>query len=809
MIHYKCAHRLVNFKDISSLLLELLNLLAGINLLASGLGLVGDSLLENLGHVRHRPCRTAQVEATLILNVGLGNILESLAHTVLDVDLLRLVTREGRTDKSNDASGQVRLPFLTIEVLLTLVTGSKVQENGTDLLALGLLHSTVLDKCTERSETRSKTGHDESLRRGNRVLSALGGADNLDKLMEARTSRLELLKDVDVGSSVDLSAALQVLSTSGAGESLELLLLGLISGKLSKSLVEALGRLAKDVDILNESLEDGTGLEQSRVLTSRNLDQLSRVKAVELDELVDLIHVVLGVDAQSLTNLVGKTGVTKIELNVEDVTVIVLRGKATNVLSTISLLECKRLGGSLPIAELESLLAFLLVVDDKAVAVDGGRKVGVSKVSINLSPGGGNLELTKAKADSIDRLLQSRVKDEELSGLLLESLSESNRETLFNLIILEVGKLDDDLATISQTLENIDFLENFLIANNNGVAADDATLREVVKDLVDIDVGGRLLGKNVANHTRRVEGRGAIEVPEGELLGLDERRQLLGLTLVTKDLVQSVDQTLRSESLGRGVLDVKNLGLAVKLARESNSGQDIAVESGLGGLVLDSELVLDLSEHSNSTELIVEKLEKLNNLSSSIKTSVELTSLSGELGVQVGNTVLTQGIDDTESLASNADTIIDVKSREEGSQESGEDGHVLGLIGRGAGNKTKAEVFGKAKSSVVVGNQALAVGVVESGDMGNERAGDTVEERELVESSAQLLETARRCDQRLRDVALGDIKVGRKDVTKSESTGADSGLEGKNLCGISVDVLLVLGGPFLECDIEVEGLGRV
>jgi hypothetical protein len=209
------------------------------------------------------------------------------------------------------------------------------------------------------------------------------------------------------------------------------------------------------------------------------------------------------------------------------------------------------------------------------------------------------------------------------------------------------------------------------------------------------------------------------------------------------------------------------------------------------------------------TELIVEKLEKLNNLSSGIKTSVELASLSGELTVQVGNTVLTQSINDTESLASNSDTVVDVKSRQKGSQESGKDGHVLGLVGRGASNKTKANVFRKAKSSVVVGNQALAVRVVESGDMSNERTGDTVEERKLVESSAQLLETARRCNQRLRDMTLGDIKVGRENVTKSESTSANSGLEGKNLCGISVDVLLVLGGPFLECDIEVEGLGRV
>src|SRR6478735_3794058 len=157
----KDAYRLVNLKDVSSLLLELLNLLARINLLASSLGLVSDSLLEHLGHIRYRPRRTAEVEATLVLDVGLCNLLEGLTHAVLNVNLLRLVTREGRTDKSDNTSGQIGLPFLTIEVLLTLVARSKVQEDGADLLTLSLLHSAVLNKGTERSKTRSEASHDE------------------------------------------------------------------------------------------------------------------------------------------------------------------------------------------------------------------------------------------------------------------------------------------------------------------------------------------------------------------------------------------------------------------------------------------------------------------------------------------------------------------------------------------------------------------------------------------------------------------------------------------------------------------------
>jgi hypothetical protein len=209
------------------------------------------------------------------------------------------------------------------------------------------------------------------------------------------------------------------------------------------------------------------------------------------------------------------------------------------------------------------------------------------------------------------------------------------------------------------------------------------------------------------------------------------------------------------------------------------------------------------------TELIVEKLEKLDSLTGGVKAGVELTSLSGKLAVQVGDTVLAQSINNAKSLTGNADTIVNVKSGEKSSQESSKDGHVLSLVGRGAGNKSKTEVLSKTKSNIVVGDQTLAVGVVESGDVGNKGAGDAIEERELIESSAKLLKAARGRNQRLRNVALGDIKVGREDVTKGESTSTNSGLEGQNLSRVSVDVLLVLRGPLLECDIEVEGLGRV
>jgi hypothetical protein len=134
---------------------------------------------------------------------------------------------------------------------------------------------------------------------------------------------------------------------------------------------------------------------------------------------------------------------------------------------------------------------------------------------------------------------------------------------------------------------------------------------------------------------------------------------------------------------------------------------------------------------------------------------------------------------------------------------------VLSLVSGSAGNETKTEVLSKTKSTVVVGDQALAVGVVESGDMSDEGARDAIEKRKLVKCSAKLLKTARGRNQRLGNVALGNIEVGREDIAKSEGTSTNSSLERQNLSRVSVDVLLVLGGPLLECDIEVESLGRV
>jgi hypothetical protein len=98
--------------------------------------------------------------------------------------------------------------------------------------------------------------------------------------------------------------------------------------------------------------------------------------------------------------------------------------------------------------------------------------------------------------------------------------------------------------------------------------------------------------------------------------------------------VRSADQTLRSERLGRGVLDVKDLRLIVEFARESDSGQDVAVEGRLGSLILNGELILDLTKDSDGASRGRDSLEESLLNKGAVDSHVDDTNLgaiSGEL----------------------------------------------------------------------------------------------------------------------------------------------------------------------------------
>ena len=84
----KSTHRLVDFQNISLLLLQIVNLASGVNLLAICLALNFNGLLEHVRDIRHRPGRSTEVESTLFLQIGLANSSKTFPHTVLDVDLL-------------------------------------------------------------------------------------------------------------------------------------------------------------------------------------------------------------------------------------------------------------------------------------------------------------------------------------------------------------------------------------------------------------------------------------------------------------------------------------------------------------------------------------------------------------------------------------------------------------------------------------------------------------------------------------------------------------------------------------------------
>ena len=929
--HNAFSVHLVDFQNVTSLLLELLNFLLGVDFLAASLGLGGNGFLQDSSYVRHRPRRAAKVEAAFLLDVGLDNAVDGLAHSVLDVNLLRLVTREGASNQCNHASIQISLPFLAVEVFFALVARAEVEEDGADFLALSLLHGAVLDKSAERSETSTETGHDErrgildgqlhdgrldgdcdlgagskaaevpcgmtvagaalgvnpvdddnhesdrvgsdGLSGGNRVFTTLERADNLDEVLETGTCRLELLKDVDIVEGVDLGATLELFGAGLATEGFELLLLSVVSGELGQGLVEALGRLAENVNVLDQRLVDSAKLSGIVILAGRYLDQLGGVEAVELDELIDVLLVVLGVDAKSFTNLVGEAGGAEVELNVEDVTVVVLRSETTVLLDgdsggldsnigaergagVVGLLEDEALGSNLPVAQLNRVLSLLLVKGDEAVDGDRSEQRSSRSVNFSFSPGSRNLELAKALLNGIDALLEGgrcalsadqlanvlsrelragnfqerqldeklgsgrvsleggrvrNVENEESCVLLLNGFAESSRETLLDVVRFEVGELNDNSAVGVEALEHINILEKLLLANDNDigiinivsslesllgdseVGTDKTTLGEVVIGFPDKDVGLGVLRKGLSDNGGGADSRRAVDVPESVLFSGNKRGESLSLAFVAENFVEGVHQALWGDGLRCSIFYIDDLRLFIKLAAEGHSSQNIAIQCRLGSLILDTSLVnlakdgdgagrgrdcskegllnkrsvntnvddtnlgalaSDLSQYLlgnlslgatesdkhnirslvamvlewsiDSAQFIVEDLEKFKNLTSVVQTGVQLANLGGKLVVQFSNVGLTEGINNAKSLATNADTVIDVQCRSNRGKEGSKQGHVLGFVGGRASDKAQTEVLNKSKSGIVVGNEAMVGAVVGGGDVSDEWAGNAV-----------------------------------------------------------------------------------
>ncbi|ROW13432.1 hypothetical protein VPNG_04432 [Cytospora leucostoma] len=634
---------------------------------------------------------TGHVEGTLLLDVGLDDVGDRLPHLVLDVDLLRLVTTERRAQERDDAS---------IHVLLALVAGAEVQQDSTDLLALGLLEGAVLHECAERRQTSTQTGHDErrgvlggqlhdggldadgdlradgqggqvaggltvaraalavdpvdhddherdrvggdGLRGRDRVLATLEGRDELDEVVERGARRRELLQDVAVGLHVDLGALLELLRAFAAAQGSQLRLLDLVGGVLGELLVEALGDLAEDVEVLNQGLVHGAGLQHVGVVAVGDLDEVVAVEAVEVDEFLDLLGVVVRVDAERLANVVGNTGVAKVELDVEDVTVVV---GAKAGLSTICLLEGEGLGGGLHAANLQVMLDLDLGVANEAGSLDYAGELGGSIVSWELSPRGWNLDLAQALVQSVLELLgrallgsrevladiddsvgsgnaqesqlnqelevalqsggERGVEDEELQRLLEDSLPGGRGKSLLEVVVLKAWQSQEELTTRLRALQNVDILEDLLLTNvyNIGlidgiwcldgllgaadVGADETTLDQVVE---------------LANNRRRVDTARVVNIPEGVLLDLTGQGGRGGGYLGTNELLDSVSKPGGGQNLRRSVLDIADDGCLSPLAGERNSSEHIRVQDGLDGGIVDISVCSDLAPNSNTLD---------------------------------------------------------------------------------------------------------------------------------------------------------------------------------------------------------------
>lgn len=82
---------------------------------------------------------------------------------MLNVNLLVGITREGETQVSDDPFLEVRLEFLSIEILLSSVSRSEIVNERTDFFSLSFLPGSLLDEGSERSSSGTETSHDYRL----------------------------------------------------------------------------------------------------------------------------------------------------------------------------------------------------------------------------------------------------------------------------------------------------------------------------------------------------------------------------------------------------------------------------------------------------------------------------------------------------------------------------------------------------------------------------------------------------------------------------------------------------------------------
>lgn len=137
---------LVHFENIALLVLQVLDELLG--LLELPALLLCHRLRERLVQVRHRPSWSTEVEVSAS-NESLGENLLVLLDLVLDINLVRSITRECQTGVGEKTGGEVRLDVLAVQVLGAAVTRAKVEVHRSSLDTLRSLPGSVVHESLE------------------------------------------------------------------------------------------------------------------------------------------------------------------------------------------------------------------------------------------------------------------------------------------------------------------------------------------------------------------------------------------------------------------------------------------------------------------------------------------------------------------------------------------------------------------------------------------------------------------------------------------------------------------------------------
>jgi hypothetical protein len=129
---------LIYFQNISSVILQCLNLLSTINFCPlRSFCILFDGILQNPRDIRHRPrlkstssgrkYRSTKIKAPSFCNESVNDIDQSLLHHILNIHFLRLIPRKCLSQQRNNSRITIRLPLLSIS------KSAKVKYDSTDI----------------------------------------------------------------------------------------------------------------------------------------------------------------------------------------------------------------------------------------------------------------------------------------------------------------------------------------------------------------------------------------------------------------------------------------------------------------------------------------------------------------------------------------------------------------------------------------------------------------------------------------------------------------------------------------------------